>query len=104
MPTYYSSSSSQSYVSRSSHNGRTESHSYSEQTQTDPQGTTIRRAYRDNEKPVEYTEEHYPSSRRLGASGGQDTSRRIEDISEQEADRRYKEAIENEYAKREGGA
>jgi hypothetical protein len=104
MPTYYSSSSSQSYVSHSSQDGRTESHSYSEQTQTDPQGTTIRRAYQDNDKPVKQTEEHYPSNRRLGAFDGQDTSRRIEDVSDQEADRRYKEAIENEYAKREGGA
>ncbi|KAI5457681.1 hypothetical protein BGZ63DRAFT_64813 [Mariannaea sp. PMI_226] len=101
---YYSSSSSQSYYSSSTQDGRTDSHSYAEQTQTNPDGTTVRTAYKDNDKPVQYSEEHFPSGRQLGGAGGQDSSRRIEDVTEQEADRRYKEAIENEYAKREGGA
>lgn len=41
-----------------------------------------------------------------GAAGGADTSRRIEDVSDAQAerDRQYEERMEDEYAKREGGA
>lgn len=42
----------------------------------------------------------------LGGGAGADTSRRIEDVSDTQAerDRLYEERMEDEYAKREGGA
>ncbi|VUC24175.1 unnamed protein product [Clonostachys rosea] len=99
------SSSSQSYYSSTSRDGKTDTHAFSEQTRTNPQGTTIRTAYKDNDKPVQYTEDRIPArNAQLEGSAGKDTSRRIEDVSQQEADKRYEEAMEDEYAKREGGA
>lgn len=37
-------------------------------------------------------------------SNGADTSRQIEDVTESETDKLYRERMEDEYAKREGGA
>ena len=42
-----------------------------------------------------------PAGGRIGGGGGD--ARRIEDVSD-DADREYEERIEDEYAKREGGA
>jgi hypothetical protein len=105
MPSYYSSSSSRSFYSSFTDNGKTDTHSFSERTTTDPSGTTVRREYRVNDKLVEYTEEYFPSDgQQLGAFAGQDTSRHVEDVTEQEADNRYWEAMEDAYSRLDVGA
>jgi len=57
---------------------------------------------------VTETRQYDGSGRELlgGGAGGADMSRRIEDVSDAQAerDRQYEERIEEEYAKREGGA
>ncbi len=99
-------------------------------TSNDRDGTTIRRTSEETGKPTLRDETHYaPPSRvggtergELGSPGVVDGGRRIEDVSdddpaagrsrrqqeqeqEQEArDREYEERMEDEYAKREGGA
>ncbi|KAH7127986.1 hypothetical protein B0J13DRAFT_564813 [Dactylonectria estremocensis] len=104
MPTYYSSSSSQSYQSSSTQDGQTTMQSFSKQVQSNPDGTSVRTAYQDNNNPVQYSDRQYTSDGRLVSSNSQGASRRIEDVSDGDADRRYKEAMKDEYAKREGGS
>ena len=66
---------------------------------SDPQGTTVRRTEeRPGEQPTDETT-YTPSG---GQVTQQDTRGRIEDVTD--ADRLYEERIEDEYAKREGGA
>lgn len=109
--TSYSSTSFTSYSSSSSSNGQTTGHRYAEHSQTNPSGTRVQTASQNLGQPV-YTEtRNYDSSGRPLVEGSSTSSGanriegpRVEDISEQEADRRYQERIEDEYAKREGGA
>lgn len=77
--------------------------SYTESTSSNPSGTTIHRtAQQAGEAPISETT-RLPAG---GAAGQQidgiDNSKRIEDVSD--IDKAYEEKIEDEYAKREGGA
>lgn len=93
----YSSFSSSSYSSSTDSSGNT----YTESTISNPSGTTIHRTtQKAGQAPVAETT-------RLPAGGtqqveGVDNTKRIEDVTD--ADREYEERIEDEYAKREGGA
>ncbi|OCL05750.1 hypothetical protein AOQ84DRAFT_91561 [Glonium stellatum] len=91
---------SSSYKSSSSTvDGRTTS--YTESSHSDPSGTTIHRtSQQPGQKPTNETV-HLPAS---GSEGVQDggTRQRIEDVTDK--DREYEENMEDEYAKREGGA
>lgn len=92
--------------SSSSVNGQTKSHS--ETTYSDPSGTKV---HRTSQNPGEAArEERFEidhSGRRVESAGSGD-QRRIEDVTDQEEqktnDRKYEEKMEDEYAKREGGA
>lgn len=92
--------------SSSSVNGQTKSHS--ETTYSDPSGTKV---HRTTQNPGEAArEERFEvdnAGRRVEGAGAAD-QRRIEDVTEDEEqkknDRKYEERMEDEYAKREGGA
>jgi hypothetical protein len=92
--------------SSSSVNGQTKSHS--ETTYSDPSGT---RVHRTTQNPGEAAREERfevdSSGRRVEGAEAAD-QRRIEDVTEQEDqkknDKLYEERMEDEYAKREGGA
>ena len=60
--------------------------------------------YKEPGRPVVEQTTSYPAGSQLRAGGQNNAQGRIEDVSEQEANQRYEEAIEDEYAKREGGA
>ncbi|KUI74406.1 hypothetical protein VM1G_10022 [Cytospora mali] len=121
--------SSTSFSSNQTRNGQTTGHSYSEEQRSDPQGTSVRTTTQNNPNEPVFQEMRYfdargrevPADRaaRRGLQGtATDNSRRIEDVSdsshhqqavdrlmsEREADRMYRERMEDEYAKREGGA
>lgn len=94
--------------SSSNHNGETTSHRSTHQTTSDPNGTTVRTSTQEHGQPaVEQTKHYDPQGRELlegpGSAGG---SRQIEDVSGSQAERdaEYEERMEEEYAKREGGA
>ncbi|KAF2642288.1 hypothetical protein P280DRAFT_467685 [Massarina eburnea CBS 473.64] len=95
-------SSSFSYAS-STFNGQTRSQTQT--TQSDPSGTTVHRTSQEpgqgrHEERLEYDN----AGRRIEEA---DTKGRIEDVTDKEQsekDREYEERIEDEYAKREGGA
>ncbi|KAI1506158.1 hypothetical protein F5X99DRAFT_365730 [Biscogniauxia marginata] len=111
----YSSSSVSYFSSSTSRNGQTTGSRYAAYTSSDPSGTTTRTASQRAGGPV-YTERRdYDASGRLITSEGRralggaaDAGRRIEDVTDEEQqrenDRLYKERMEEEYAKREGGA
>jgi len=116
---YSSSSYSTSSTSSSSANGTTTSGSRSaHQSYTDPSGNTTTRSAAQNlgEPPVLQSAQFDAQGRQLESAGSAQEARRlqeggpqIEDVteeSEKEAaiDRKYREAMEEEYAKREGGA
>ncbi|OAL47108.1 hypothetical protein IQ07DRAFT_589982 [Pyrenochaeta sp. DS3sAY3a] len=85
------------------HNGATTSRS--ETTYSDPSGTRIRRTSQEPGQALrEEREEYDANGRRL--ESGQGSARRIEDVSDEQEgkDREYEERMEDEYAKREGGA
>ncbi len=88
---------------------------FSESLQSnDRDGTTIRRVQQETGKPTLRDESYIPPGGRGIASGSGDEpnrERRIEDVTDQdqessqaERDRLYEERMEDEYAKREGGA
>lgn len=112
---YSYSSSSYSYTSSSGGNGQSTSNHYAEQTKSDPRGTTYQSATQRNGEPLITERRDYDSSGRpvvagnaIGSgSSGMPTSGRIEDVSDERQranDRLYEERMEDEYAKREGGA
>ncbi|CAH0046273.1 unnamed protein product [Clonostachys solani] len=85
MPFFYSASTSWNVSSNINRNGHMSSHSYSEQSRTTPEGTTVRTAYQQNNDPVEFTEQRFgPGQNRLHRSGDQNTTRRVEDVTDQE--------------------
>ena len=93
---------SQSYQSYTDDKGN----SYTSTTSSNPGGTTIRDHHRDPDgKETSQTRRLDTSGREIDGAPGQAQSR-IEDVSDDrtEADRLYEERIEDEYAKREGGA
>ncbi|KAI9716505.1 MAG: hypothetical protein M1828_007665 [Chrysothrix sp. TS-e1954] len=114
-----SNSTSYSYTSSSSSystsNGQSSSHS--QQTYSNPQGSGIRTTTQNSGQPtLQETREYDAQGRavigdgsagRIGGASGTDTGgrARIEDVTEEtDADRLYRERMEDEYAKREGGA
>lgn len=120
MPSY--SFSSTSFSSSQTSNGRTVNQSYSEQQHSNPHGTTVRSTTQNNPNAPPVQELRYfdaggreiPAERAAhrglgGAAQSDNGSRRIEDVSDQgrherDVDRLYRERMEDEYAKREGGA
>lgn len=98
--TSYSSSS----YTTSSNGGAPQTTSHSERTFTDPSGTHIVRTSQEPGQEPKEERLHLDAQGRLEqSSGGAAASRgRIEEASD--ADRLYDERIEDEYAKREGGA
>lgn len=95
-----------SSFSSSTINGRTTSHS--EQTYSDPSGTKVQRTSQNpGEAPVEERFEYDNAGRRISDTGAENSRGRIEDVTDKEQaekDREYEERMEDEYAKREGGA
>ncbi|KAK9776423.1 hypothetical protein AB5N19_13041 [Seiridium cardinale] len=104
MPSYSYTSSSSSYSS--SHNGQQSGQTVRETSHTTPEGTTVRTTTQNlGERPVTQTHQFDSHGRELiGDNTGGNASRRIQDVDQDEADRKYEERIEDEYAKREGGA
>jgi hypothetical protein len=105
MPTWSYSSSSSSYSSNL--NGQRSGHSHQEISHTTPEGTTVRTTTQNlGERPITETRRFDTQGQELiGDNAGNNTSKRIQDVShEEEADHAYEERIEDEYAKREGGA
>lgn len=92
-----SSFSSSSYSSVTDSSGNT----YTESITSNPSGTTIHKTtQRAGEQPTSETT-RLPAYQNQQVEG-RDNARRIEDVTD--ADREYEERIEDEYAKREGGA
>ncbi|KAI0174044.1 hypothetical protein BJ166DRAFT_135768 [Pestalotiopsis sp. NC0098] len=104
MPSFSFTSSSSSFST--SHNGQQTGHSYQETSQTTPEGRTIRTTTQNlGERPVTHTQQYDSHGHELiGDRASGNASRRIEDVDQKEVDRKYEERIEDEYAKREGGA
>jgi hypothetical protein len=101
MPSTFQSFSTSS--SSSSVNGRITSHS--ETTYSDPSGTKVHRtSQQPGQAPREETFETDNTGRRVEGAG----QRKIEDVTDEEQqkenDRKYEERMEEEYAKRVGGA
>lgn len=95
----YSTFSSSSYSSNSDSSGNT----FTQSTATNPSGTTVHTTSQRAGEPAYSETTHHPA----GATSAQQVegvngSRRIEDVTD--ADREYVERMEDEYAKREGGA
>ena len=107
-------SSSYSYSSSSSNmNGTTTGHRAVQQSNTGPDGaTTVTRATQNLGQPVVQETQHFDSQGRqtlpgTGSNGQGGVQSRIQDVSDDAQaarDREYLERMEEEYAKREGGA
>ena len=95
----YSTFQSSTYSSSSDSSGNY----YEERTSSNPSGTTIHRTTQEAGQPAVSETTRVPAG---GAAAqqveGLNSRGRIEDVSD--ADRQYEENIEDEYAKREGGA
>ena len=103
------SSSSYSYSSSSSNNnGQVTGSRQTQQTYSDDSGTTVKSTSQNIGEPVVSEERRYDTQGRelLSGTDGAGANRRIEDVSDEQKkrDREYEERIEEEYAKREGGA
>jgi hypothetical protein len=96
----------------SSDGSTTTSHRTTQQTTSDPtNGTTVHTSRQNNGEPAVQETRHYDSQGREtiegGSGSGSNGGRRIEDVSDSkqaERDAEYEERMEEEYAKREGGA
>lgn len=104
----YTSYSSSSFTTSSSADGQPHTQSYSETANYDSRtGGNITREARQTGQPTLTQTREIPVQGRMAGSDGMDTSRRIEDVTDTEQaekDRQYEERMEDEYAKREGGA
>jgi len=105
----FSFSSTTNSSSSSSNGQQTTGHRSVHQTTSDPvNGTTVKSSTQEHGQPaVEQTKHYDPQGRELlEGPGGVGSSRQIEDVSESQAQRdaEYEERMEEEYAKREGGA
>lgn len=89
--------SSSSYSSTSDGSGNT----YTTATSSNPSGTTVHNTSQQAGQPAVSKTTRYPTNdnRQVEGIGNE---RRIEDVTD--ADREYEEKMEDEYAKREGGA
>lgn len=96
----YSTFSSSSYSSITDSSGTT----YTESITSNPSGTTIQKTTQRPGEPPTTETTRLPVNGRQQVEGGdrQEAGERIEDVTD--ADREYEERIEDEYAKREGGA
>ena len=94
----YSTFQSSSYTSSTDSAGNT----YTESTSSNPSGTTIHRTTQEAGKPAISETTRLPSGRANAQVEGMGSNRRIEDVTD--ADQQYEERMEDEYAKREGGA
>lgn len=105
---YASFSSSSFTTSSSSNGGQPHTQSYSETAIYDSRtGGYTTRESRETGQPTLTETREIPVQGRVGASSGADTNRRIEDVTDAEQaerDKQYEERMEDEYAKREGGA
>lgn len=104
MPVTYQSTSTSSFSS--SVNGQTTS--YTQSTQSDPSGT---RVYQTSQEPGQVPREERfeidSNGRRIAEGTSGNSQGRIQDVTDEqqkENDRLYEERMEEEYAKREGGA
>jgi len=102
---------SSSYTSSTSSDGHTThtGHREARHASTDPSGgTTVWQATQDLGQPIMEQERRFDAEGREMIGGGDAGRARIEDVSEEgqqeERDRLYEERMEEEYAKREGGA
>jgi len=108
----FTSTSYSSFSSSSSTNGQTQGSRHVHESHTDPSGTTTRTSSQRNGGPVvEETRSYDSQGRELleGAPGTTGQSRiqdagdvEVEDVTD--ADQQYLDRMEDEYAKREGGA
>lgn len=99
------SSQSKSTFQSSSYSSYTDSagNSYTQQTSSNPTGTTTHRTTQQAGQPALTETTRTPAGGTAAQQvEGLNAQGRIEDVSD--ADKRYEEAIEDEYAKREGGA
>lgn len=97
----FSSTSYSSFTSSSTSNGQTTGQRYEQHSSSNPNGTTVHTTSQNlGEAPVRQTTQYDATGRQL--EGNTSGAGRIEDVTD--ADRKYEEAIEDEYAKREGGA
>ncbi|KAI1188738.1 hypothetical protein F5B17DRAFT_251569 [Nemania serpens] len=102
---FYSSSSS-SASSSSRNGGAPQTTTYAERSFTDNSGTRTERMHQlPGQRPV-YEASEQPSGRRVeGAGAGASSQNRITDVTDvTDAEKEYEERMEEEYAKREGGA
>ncbi|KAF2763102.1 hypothetical protein EJ05DRAFT_472040 [Pseudovirgaria hyperparasitica] len=105
MSSSYSYSSSSFSSSTSTSNGQTTGQAYREESSSNLDGTTVRTTTQNlGEKPVSETRQYDAQGRQLVGDTATRGQGKIEDISEEEADKIYRERMEDEYAKREGGA
>lgn len=106
-------SSTYSYSSSGTSNGQQvtgERHAH--QAYTDPSGTTVKTASQNLGEPMMQETRQYDSEGRqlLEAAGSESANRRIEDVTgadegeAEKATREYEERMEDEYAKKDGGA
>lgn len=106
----YSSSSYTSYSSSStSADGRVTGSTHKEESIANPSGASVRTTTQNLGEPVIQETRHYDAegrevpTQRLTGTTGSNTARRIEEVSD-DAAAQYQDRIEDEYAKREGGA
>ncbi|KAF2857876.1 hypothetical protein K470DRAFT_272915 [Piedraia hortae CBS 480.64] len=105
MPTQTFSSSSMSYTS--SVNGEVSGYRSAQQTHSDGNNTTVTSAHQGLNEPVTVTSQTYDAQGKLIDRGNVSGGGRIEDVSDEaqkKRDEEYLERMEEEYAKREGGA
>ena len=106
----YSSTSYSSYStssSSSSTNGQTQGTAYRQETHSNPSGTSVQTTQQNIGQPAVQETRHYdPHGRELlNPANGGNSQGRIEDVTEEsDTDKLYRERMEDEYAKREGGA
>jgi len=104
----FSSSSYSFSSSSSSSNGQSTGHRSVQQSHSNPSGTTVQSASQNLGEPVVQQTRRYDAQGRELLEGANDTGaqRRIEDVTDEQAenDAQYEESMEDEYAKREGGA
>ncbi|KAL9001348.1 MAG: hypothetical protein Q9169_000239 [Polycauliona sp. 2 TL-2023] len=96
--TSYSTFQSSTYSSSSDGSGN----QYTEASISNPSGTTVHRTSQEAGQPAVSETTRLPAGGSAAVQGGTDHNRRIEDVTD--ADREYEERMEDEYAKREGGA
>ncbi|KAL8811606.1 MAG: hypothetical protein Q9223_001530 [Gallowayella weberi] len=94
----YSTFSSTSYSSSTDAAGNTRTEAFI----SNPSGTTIHRTSQEAGKPAVSESAQIPAGGAAAVQGGVDRGRMVEDVTD--ADRQYEERMEDEYAKREGGA